>query len=410
MHDKSMTKPARGGRERGKPVATVKHGSTAVPIYRSTCRGRVRFTVAFYLNGRRQRRTFGSLNTAKEEARHIALNIQRGMGGSNDLRPQERESYLAAVSMLEPFGLPLVGAVEELVECRRLLGDVPLLTAARDYLARSRGFETGVTVPRAVEELIALKKQDRVSGQYIASLTGILNRFSEAFPGEISRVNSAQIERWLREGDQSAVTRNNWLKRIKNLFTYAKRSGYLPKNELTVAESLKPVREKDTDVGILTPEAMRRLLESAPPEIVSFLAIGGFAGLRVAEICRLDWSAVSLERRIIELRAGQAKTASRRICPVSDNLAAWLEPLDRQGAIVPSQRILKQSRNLARDLEIEWPHNGLRHSYISYRIAEVKNAAQVSLEAGNSPAIIFRHYRELVTEEAAREWFGIFPC
>jgi hypothetical protein len=40
----------------------------------------------------------------------------------------------------------------------------------------------------------------------------------------------------------------------------------------------------------------------------------------------------------------------------------------------------------------------------------VKNAAQVSLEAGNSPAIIFRHYRELVTEEAAREWFGIFPC
>ncbi len=75
MHDKWMTKPARGGRKQGKPVATVKHGSIAVPIYRSTCRGRVRFTVAFYLNGRRQRLTFGSLDTAKEEARHIALNI-----------------------------------------------------------------------------------------------------------------------------------------------------------------------------------------------------------------------------------------------------------------------------------------------------------------------------------------------
>jgi hypothetical protein len=75
--------------------------------------------------------------------------------------------------MLEPFGLPLVGAVEVLVECHRLLGVVPLLTAARDYLARSRGFETGLMVPRAVGELIELKKQDRVSSQYIASLTGI---------------------------------------------------------------------------------------------------------------------------------------------------------------------------------------------------------------------------------------------
>ena len=34
---------------------------------------------------------------------------------------------------------------------------------------------------------------------------------------------------------------------------------------------------------------------------------------------------------------------------------------------------------------------------------------QVALEAGNSPAIIFKNYRELVTEEAAGEWFGIVP-
>jgi hypothetical protein len=51
----------------------------------------------------------------------------------------------------------------------------------------------------------------------------------------------------------------------------------------------------------------------------------------------------------------------------------------------------------------------LRHSYISYRIAEVKSAEQVALEAGNSPAIIFKHYRELATEGEAREWFSILP-
>ena len=31
--------------------------------------------------------------------------------------------------------------------------------------------------------------------------------------------------------------------------------------------------------------------------------------------------------------------------------------------------------------------------YSSYRIAEVKNVAQVTLEAGNSPSIISKHYR-----------------
>jgi hypothetical protein len=64
---------------------------------------------------------------------------------------------------------------------------------------------------------------------------------------------------------------------------------------------------------------------------------------------------------------------------------------------------------LARKIGITWPHNGLRHSYISYRIALVKDAAKVALEAGNSPDIIFKHYRELVTEEAAETWFAISP-
>ncbi|MCX6873400.1 MAG: hypothetical protein NTW21_06270 [Verrucomicrobia bacterium] len=64
---------------------------------------------------------------------------------------------------------------------------------------------------------------------------------------------------------------------------------------------------------------------------------------------------------------------------------------------------------LARSLEMEWPRNVLRHSFISYRIAKIKSADQVALEAGNSPSIIFKHYRELTTEEQADKWFGILP-
>lgn len=64
---------------------------------------------------------------------------------------------------------------------------------------------------------------------------------------------------------------------------------------------------------------------------------------------------------------------------------------------------------MARALKLDWPRNVLRHSFISYRIASVKSADQVALEAGNSPSIIFKHYRELATEEQATEWFSIMP-
>jgi hypothetical protein len=56
-----------------------------------------------------------------------------------------------------------------------------------------------------------------------------------------------------------------------------------------------------------------------------------------------------------------------------------------------------------------WKHNALRHSFCSYRLAAIKNAAQVALEAGNSPQMIFKHYRQLVTEAEANQWFAIRP-
>ena len=51
----------------------------------------------------------------------------------------------------------------------------------------------------------------------------------------------------------------------------------------------------------------------------------------------------------------------------------------------------------------------LRDSFISYRIAIVKSADQVALEAGNSPAIICKNYRELASDDEAAAWFNILP-
>lgn len=272
---------------------------------------------------------------------------------------------------------------------------------------RTQGIQLGATVAQVVEECLKAKAEDRASPEYHSKLTTTLARFVRAFPGEILSIKAGEIDRWLRSLGGSPVTRNSILRCIRVLFSFAKSRSYLPASEATAAALVPMAKVGEIETGILTPEQMTRLLSAAPAEMMGLLLLGGFAGLRVAEINRLDWSAVDLSRRIITLRANQAKTASRRIVPISDNLAAWLVRLPRIGDVVGFA--FPDPGALAKKLGMEWPSNGMRHSYISYRLAIVKDVARVALEAGNSPTIIFKHYRELVSEEEALEWFAIQP-
>ena len=61
-----------------------------------------------------------------------------------------------------------------------------------------------------------------------------------------------------------------------------------------------------------------------------------------------------------------------------------------------------------RSMASDWPNNGLRHSYASYRLAQCQDAAKVALEMGNTPTMIFRHYRELVMPQDAAAWWNTF--
>lgn len=414
MSDKFLTNSGKGQqigprKKQRAPLLTVRQGSASVPIYSGVVNGKTRYTIAFYRNGRRVRRMFTSLEDAKREAKIAAGNIQQGFQENNDLRPAERDAFLAAVGILKGLSVPLVSAVEEYAECRKRLGDVPLLAAVEEFVRRMNGVTLGVTVPEAVKEFLRSKEQDGMSQRYMLQLQSTLGLFAKAFPGPIMHVRSDQIDRWLREGDLAPVTRNNRLTVIRVLLNFAKQSGYLPKSEASEADSVRKVKTGDTETEIFQPEQIEKLLLAAPTRLIPILALGGFAGLRASELSRLNWSAVNLDRRLIELRAGQAKTASRRIIPISENLAAWLGLIERKGAVIPDPDYYRQATALAKKLEVPWPRNVLRHSYISYRLALIQDVNQVALEAGNSPAIIFKHYRELVTEEAARVWFGIVP-
>ena len=102
------------------------------------------------------------------------------------------------------------------------------------------------------------------------------------------------------------------------------------------------------------------------------LAIGAFAGLRAAEIQRLEWSDIDLVGRHITVGAttNRAKNASRRVVPVADNLAAWLAAYPgREGRIWSDgpEAFHRAQRETVTMAKVKRKANSLRQSFAGER-------------------------------------------
>jgi integrase len=325
------------------------------------------------------------------------------------LRSDERLSYLGAVDALRPTGVDLMVAARQFSEAHQLLRGAPLLDAVRFYIEH-RPQTCSKSVAEIAAELLQQKKDMGRCEDYLKDIRLRLKRFSDAFRCSISSISPPQIEEFLIRLKVSAQTQNNFRRLVGTLIRFAIKRGYLPKDHPGVT-TIEVATEIPGDVQIFNCEEMAKLLAAAEPEVVPFLALGGFAGLRHAEIKRLDWSDIHLQDGHIELKARQAKTRIRRLIPLHENLRRWLQPhVKENGAVVPYANMSKQLMWLAEEAGVPWKHNALRHSYVSYRTAETQNIPQVSYESGNSVRIIERNYLKRVTISEAQRWFSISPA
>jgi integrase len=411
---------------------TVKRGHTVVKIYRTPSRGCDSFTVVHYLGTERQRKTFANLGLAMTEAETIANKLSTGELDVLTLTNDNRLAYVRAIEALKPTGQPLEVATIQYAEAFKILEGDNVIEAACYFAKRHPSRMPQKTVPEVVQELLATKEQDGVSHVYMKDLRGRLGRFECKFKGRISAVTAAEIEDFLRnlkavpkaKGETpkmlSGKSRNNYRRAIVTLFNFAEARGYLPKG-LGEMDSVGLAKVQHGEIEIFRPDELANLLAAAERSLIPFLAIGAFAGLRHAELQRLGWAEVRLEEGFIEVKASNAKTASRRLVPIQDNLKRWLTPLRKVGGLIcdyanMSKQLLWLSQAVDEQLTavdpmagFAWKHNALRHSFISYRVAQTQNVAQVALEAGNSPCVVFSNYRELVRPADAEKWFAIGP-
>jgi integrase len=219
-------------------------------------------------------------------------------GTEGVLTSHERNLFHECNKALIPFGKTLRDATEFFVE--------HLKTTSKSCSAS-----------RLVDELIAAKKADGASQRHVDDLRR-LNLFAEKFNGQpVATTTSAEIDDWLRSLNVSPVTRNHYRRLIVLAFNFAVRRGYAAENP---AKETAKAKEDGGNIGILTAAQSAQLLESATPDVLPYFAIGLFAGLRRAELERLDWSEIDFESGLIEVTAKNAKTARRRHVTLQPNL------------------------------------------------------------------------------------------
>jgi len=369
------------------------------------------YVVEYVLLGKRKQEWFSELEAAKTAASDACRKIANGEQSVLQLKNQDRLVYLRALDLLKPTGLELDMAVSDFAQAFTALnGKGTLLEAAREFAARHSIVLPKISVPDAVE---LLKKQVEADGKSEVrqqDYSSVLDRFAKSFNVEVAALTPKLISDYLVALPFQERTKRNHRDVIKIFSRWLVLRGYLAKGTDLLEGVQNYSARKIGEITTFTPEEMTSLLQNASERILPFLVIGGFAGLRHAEISRLDWQDIDLQEGFIEVRAENAKTDTRRIVPIKENLKAWLLTMAKKsGPVVGLANIANPLSKLAQKAGVKWKHNALRHTYISARVAECADVPRVADEAGNSPTIIRTNYLKRMRPAFAAAWFNIMP-
>jgi integrase len=337
------------------------------------------------------RRTFASREEAESfaELKRIEKRNRGALGVS--MPDKLRVDALEAAQLLEPFGVSLTEVV-------------------REYVARRGLIAKSVTVAEAVSALLQSKAKEGLRRKYIEDLQFRLGRFRESFADrKVADIEPGEIHNWLEGLGQSPLSRNVFHSRLSVLYSYCLTRGWVETNPIERVSRLKV--SHGGKIGILEPEQVARLLESASEESLPFWAVGLFAGLRTAELKRLGWKDIRWNSGLIEVPALKSKTAMRRFVEIRPNLAQWLLPYRQHSGLICPPGLTETLRaDRKRAGVVPWPINACRHSFATYHLAHFRDLKGLMLELGHTnPDVTFRHYRELATPAEAEKFWKIAP-
>ncbi len=280
-----------------------------------------------------------------------------------------------------------------------------------------------LTVAEAVAIFTDYKKT-RVGVRQLANLKDQLKRFAQDYGTcAMPSITTADVELWIsslrsRRNPKKlaeapllgSLSRNHYRATLHAFFKYAiaPARAWCERNPVS---DLEPEKIATTEPKAYSPTDVTILMQTAldqKPELVIVLALGMFCGLRVSE-------AIEADLAMLPSAVGEFRTTGKtgaRMAPFTEAAAAWIAKQKRRNGnawLKSPRKLVDSMQELFTLAKVQPIDNGARHSFISYRTAELRDVARVADECGNSVSTIKNHYRQLVTAEAAEKYFAIRP-
>lgn len=266
-------------------------------------------------------------------------------------------------------------------------------------------FSDAVSTVDVINELLRVKARAGKSDDYLRNLRVHLKKFSQAVDNApLREIPVRRVESWVDRLSVNARTRKGHLDSVRLLFNFAMQRGYVKSNPALAVE-LPPDTSREKPVEIHSVNDVAKVLHATRQNdlnMMRFLAVRYFAGLRASEA---QGCIIQQERGFIEVPARVAKTRRRRLVKIQPVLDAWLA----LGGVLPLRDLNTRLARVGALAGVAWSRGVTRHSFCSYHLAQFGNAGKTALEAGHSEAMLFGHYRELVTEQDAGEFWSLTP-
>ena len=425
----------------------VKHRKQVLAKIYRPCEGRDSYRVAWKVGGKRMMksfRTYSGKGGALEYAEGLVPDLAKGSQVTR-LTTEDANDALAALERLQAFyrttgrRVSLLAVASEWAEVSAKLGAHTPSEAAEGFLSTVVSVKR-MDIAKAAELFIAARKpktiakpgkRPQLSKGYAYNVAMWLNEFANTFPGNaVCDLTRQHLEKYF--GQHSGVspkTRNERRNVVRMFLKWAVRQDYLQgNNRLLEADCMAKEVYEPEEIALYTADELRGMLERASkkpgpakqgeaPEadytkllpIISLIALGG---ARLQEAVRLTWEDVFHVEGHIEISSAKSKTRSRRLVTICPALAGWLETYkDSTGPLwaFGLQHFHKAFEKMLTELEIPTRRNGLRHGFVSAHYAKDSDEGLTAKEAGNSPAMVHKNYKGLMTEEDGKAWFDVAP-
>lgn len=199
---------------------------------------------------------------------------------------------------------------------------------------------------------------------------------------------------------------------LHSVFAFGCRREWCASNPVARVES-PVIREREIEP--LSLDEVRRLTRCvATAEFADCAPAVGimlWAGVRPAEVARLDWRDILWEDAVIALRPRHSKTGGARHVSVPPVLQRWLAARCREeGPLCPANWKRQWLRLRRRAGLGDWRPDTLRHTFASYHAKLHRDLQSLSLEMGHAGLELLRtrylHLGRLTRVDARHFWAG----